>query len=357
MEQVNGNTWARHRRYTQIPFNEKSSAVVWDRSLRQVETLIKSWASKNPRPEKSTTPEWMDGIHRLVFGVFNAAGFGIDLSFQGEDARTNDVNSDDYDAVFSDHARTPGITRTFRQCNLDFDHYLYAVMGSFSFPDWFSKRFMGKAYQIREEMRWYIQKVIDNAKVKMEKGDNEEGLGDSLIALLLKSGKLAEEEEKAGEKKEGEKSRLAPLTQEEIFGNTWMFSLAGTETTIRVVQLAIGLLAAHQEVQEWLREDIENALEGESDDPRKWGYEVFGKLKGSCCVLVSTSLIRPSVYANLDRMKLSATLPPLPTISELPLPFPPPLHCTVKTTSSHPTPTSLSTSAPSALTPITGGLM
>lgn len=77
------------------------------------------------------------------------------------------------------------------------------------------------------------------------------------------------------------------LTKEEIYGNMFIFNFAGHDTTAQPLIFTINLLAAHTEIQDWMKEELDYYLP--DDTLSNWSYEkVFLKLKRCLAVLVST---------------------------------------------------------------------
>lgn len=58
----------------------------------------------------------------------------------------------------------------------------------------------------------------------------------------------------------GEAKGRNTLSNEEIFGNLFIYALAGHETTANSLAYAIMLLAADEEVQSWVREEIREVV-------------------------------------------------------------------------------------------------
>ncbi|KAJ6020565.1 hypothetical protein N7540_006069 [Penicillium herquei] len=87
------------------------------------------------------------------------------------------------------------------------------------------------------------------------------------------------------------------LTDDEISGNLFIFSIAGFETTANTMGYAVTLLAIYPAWQTWIREEIQNLLL----DPLAWKYdEVFPRSKRILAIMVS--LPYSSYYCVLDRV-------------------------------------------------------
>ena len=75
------------------------------------------------------------------------------------------------------------------------------------------------------------------------------------------------------------------LTENEIYGNMFVFNFAGHDTTAHTLAFAIVILSAHPSVQDWLSEELQYVLE--DTRPKDWGYtQVFPRLKRCLAVLV-----------------------------------------------------------------------
>ena len=165
----------------------------------------------------------------------------------------------------------------------------------------------------------------------------------------------ASDEAKAAEAKG---KTVSGLTDEEIFGNLFMYNLAGHETTANTLAYAIILLAAHPEYQEWIAAEIDAVLTDNSDI-ETWKYEeVFSKLNRCLAIMVhltSSSIFlfqfciprrQLTVFTNKISSKLCVfTVPPHSYRGSLPLqPLLTPCPSNLEPFPSHRTPTSPSTS-------------
>lgn len=80
--------------------------------------------------------------------------------------------------------------------------------------------------------------------------------------------------------------RQEGLTEEEIYGNIFVFNFAGHDATANSLALGISLLAARPDIQDWIAEEINTVLAG--FDSEESSYEaVFPHLKRCLAVTVS----------------------------------------------------------------------
>ncbi|TGJ81872.1 hypothetical protein E0Z10_g6891 [Xylaria hypoxylon] len=82
------------------------------------------------------------------------------------------------------------------------------------------------------------------------------------------------------------KGKRAGLTADEISGNIFAINFAGHDMIVIALHFALTLLAAHQDVQEWMHEDI-IAVFGEPGND-EWAYGAFTKLNRCHAVFLET---------------------------------------------------------------------
>ena len=81
------------------------------------------------------------------------------------------------------------------------------------------------------------------------------------------------------------------LSTDSAFGNTFMFLVAGHETTANTVNYALSLLACHREIQRRVQADVDSIVG--STKPQEWQYEqLFPKLRSSWVGAVMKETLR-----------------------------------------------------------------
>lgn len=76
------------------------------------------------------------------------------------------------------------------------------------------------------------------------------------------------------------------LTEDEIYGNTFVYNFAGHDTTAITLGWTMYLLAANPHIQEWIAEEIDEYVSGQDVSNVEYS-EIFQKLKRCYAVLVS----------------------------------------------------------------------
>jgi cytochrome P450 len=129
-----------------------------------------------------------------------------------------------------------------------------------------------------EEFKLYMKEKVDDERKFLDQGDADRH---TLGAALVK----ANEKEKAEGAYDENGKRRGVLTDSELYGNMFMFMLAGHETTANTISYSIPLLATHPEVQTWLQEEIDAVCTTEAEQDYNL---VFPKLVRCMAVMVFT---------------------------------------------------------------------
>ena len=132
-----------------------------------------------------------------------------------------------------------------------------------------------------KEFQTYMEEMLSYQRAGVEERENE---SPNLMSALVR----ASEEAQKTEDESG--SRRVGLSDDEIFGNIFIYNLAGHESTANTIAASLVLLAAHPECQEWLAEEIHQVL-GSAKATEGWKYEVvYPKLQRCLAVMVSEAL-------------------------------------------------------------------
>ena len=200
----------------------------------------------------------------LALNVLTHAGFGFSYSFEEADSIPEGSNH----------------KLSYRDCLLTVLHNFILLV---IFPTWFLKlSFMPKAFrasgEAAVEYQSYIQEVVDREKEKFARGDEVDSSIPNLMSSMVKASNMS-----------GRVSAKDTLSDEEIYGNVFIYNLAGHETTANAITFAITLLSVHPEVQGWIAEEILHVVNTEGITPKDIEYEAaWHRLKRCRAVMVNT---------------------------------------------------------------------
>ena len=257
LDAVEGETWQRHRRLTAPSFNEKVSLSVWLEAIRQAGQALTEW-----KKEGGETRNVVDDTATVALHVLTNAGLGIQYAFN--DAGTK---------IVSPHQLTYRDALIMILRNFTFLTVLPMNLMSF----WFMPAKMQRIGQACREFKLYMSEMVSQERQALIEHREEKA---NLLSAMVRAS-----ERDAG--KDAESKSNYGLTDDEIFGNLFIYNMAGHETTANTVATAIAYLAANPDRQEWLSQQIVQIL-GERSEPADWAYEAsFSKLARCMAVMVS----------------------------------------------------------------------
>lgn len=252
VDTVNGEAWNRHRKLTTPPFNERNSSLVWQESLSQVKGMLDAWIECGAQGVRTTSNDTM----KLALHVLTGAGFGQTYDYKVGLTKLPEGHTMSYRdalaAVLSDIMTAVLVTK---------------LPISLSFLPAFKRM-----EHAMDEFRRYMAEMVDQ-----ERNASRPSSRDNLMSALVRA---------ADTSKSGGSARES-LTDEELYGNLFIWNLAGHDTTANTLAFAVTLLSVHPEVQEWISEEI-NSVFG-STPPESWDYEAaFPRLKRVLALMYET---------------------------------------------------------------------
>jgi cytochrome P450 len=265
LDTVEGDTWQRHRRITTPPFNERNSNLVWRESISQAGDMLQSWMSASSTGGITSTDS---DTMTLALHVLTAAGFGKSYKFAGGLTKPADGHSMTYKEALK----------------IILKHILLTIVMSFAqFPAWMLPRKVVKVSEAMGNFKAYMAEMVEEERRSIANGEGDK---DNLMSVLVRAAELSKADEK------GRNS----LTDEEIFGNLFIYSIAGHETTANTLAYAVALMSTNRGVQDWIGEELD-AVFGPEQNVDKWQYEkAFPQLKRCLALMYETLRLYGPVF-------------------------------------------------------------
>lgn len=265
--QVEGEDWQRHRRLTAPSFNENISSLVWDEAGRQARDMLSCWSQRG----QSGTRETVADTATLALHVLTNAAFGAAYSFN-EGVRK----------------LAPGHKMTYRDSlSLCLSNILtFAIIPKRYLSFSFMPQKLQMVGQAACEFQQYMEEMLASERLS-SRTDRVSERHDLMSALVRAS----------DEEAMGKGSKLG-LADDEIYGNVFVYNLAGHETTANTVAYALFLLAAHPQYQDWVREEIKR-VHGITPNGKDYD-QTFPRLQRCRAIMVSiiASLLFCLAYHN-----------------------------------------------------------
>jgi cytochrome P450 len=251
---TNGAEWQRHRKITSSAFNENAFREVWDETISRVKDV--DFGSESERSL---------GRIRSTFDVV-AMQVLANVSF-GQDMELTSV--------------PPGHRESFMD-SLGFmlKHIMLTVIfNSLKAPDMLLPVKLRKLKVSVAEVRLYMEESVLK-HMQESKKSSDKSQKTSLLGAMVKANEA--------EKQQLQKSSGRPsyLTESELYGNIFVFNIAGYETTASSMTFALSYLAAYPQVQDWIIEELDMYF---SKDSNTSDYDaVYPKLVRCLSIMYET---------------------------------------------------------------------
>ena len=211
--------------------------------------MIQYWSTK------TSVTSTADDIRTLSLNVLSSAGFGKSYPFQGHDDSTK--------------SRTAAATTTHKdslKTILDNCVLLFLLGSEFIKKPWLPKRIQ----DLNTAMINFKQYMIEIYEAEKQAMALQQPASPNLMTQLVRASLGSD-----------------GLSESEIYGNLFVFSFAGHDTTANTLAITMFLLATSQEIQDWIAEEL-NAVFG-NKPPSTWDYITsFPRLKRTLAVLYET---------------------------------------------------------------------
>ncbi|EXJ83070.1 hypothetical protein A1O1_06688 [Capronia coronata CBS 617.96] len=270
LDTVNGKDWDRHRKVTVPPFNEQNSALVWRETGEQIEEVLDIWAGK--AQVTSTQPD----VHAVALNVLCGAGFGMHSSFVDSKLPPDNNGSVKEHLGYRESLRT--LLANIVQL------VILGLLKRAGVPNWIWFGGMRKLSVAYDEFKSYMAEMLAREKTAFEQGDFSRH---NLMSELVRALELSKQ---ASDSEKGTVTTPAfatGLSDDEVYGNLFIYNLAGHDTTASTLHFAITLLASYPEWQAWVAEEIDQVRKAESTG--LYYYEqTFPKLRRCLALMYET---------------------------------------------------------------------
>ncbi|KAG9694156.1 putative cytochrome P450, partial [Aureobasidium melanogenum] len=224
---THGAEWNRHRRITGPAFNERAMDQVWRVTTERVASL---------KVDKTyTLGSLRTTFDTVAMQILTTVAFGQDT---------------DLTKTHSGHKLNLMDSLGFILKHI----ILTALFNSLKAPDWILPSTLKRLKLCVSEFRLYMQEVVRKETQSASKRA-------TLLSAMVSANETAKSE--AGEKQVHGSTKY--LTDEELYGNVFVFNLAGYETTASALSFALPYIAAFPEVQQWMMEEVDKLYTQDSD--------------------------------------------------------------------------------------------
>ncbi|PFH49572.1 hypothetical protein AMATHDRAFT_194702 [Amanita thiersii Skay4041] len=259
---VAGSEWKRHRSIVKNAFNEANNAFVWSETCRFISQWFSSLDADPAFSHGEQSTDVLAIFKQIAFLVIASAGFGAKMNFNLD---MDIEKTPQIDRLATTNSEVPvlsfgvSLTTSMKRffVRLFAPALMYPIAKRIEIP--MISRVLEETTVGFSSLKWHMQSVISDARDAYLKEpvhgiDNvrKQGLVDAptkdASAALLRNLVQANMAEEAGSNRR--------LTDDELTSNTFVFLLAGHETTAHSLCFALILLAIHPQIQAKIYEEV-----------------------------------------------------------------------------------------------------
>ncbi|KAL8993149.1 MAG: hypothetical protein Q9169_006570 [Polycauliona sp. 2 TL-2023] len=230
---TDGTQWQRHRKITASSFNEHVHERVWTETIQQSTDLIHYWSSK------SSINSVAEDTRTVSLHVMSGAIFGKSYPFRGSD---QEVLASKEDSSSYGQALKIILDRCIP----------LVVLGQKNLNNpWLPKK-LRELYQATVVFQDHMTQAYENEKKAMISNDKVEN---NLMTSLVRASLANVDGQGSATYAHNE-----GLTEEEVYGNVFVFNFAGHDATANSLAISICLLATRPDIQDWIAEEIHAVL-------------------------------------------------------------------------------------------------
>ena len=269
-------------------------SVVWKETLRQAGEAVEYWKAQGSNGITSSSKD----IKTLTLHVLSSAGFGKSYSFrETQEKKLSEASTDWRDALSTIIDNT----------------ILILILGPKLLARLTLLRKLDKIHKATIVFKNHMANMLREEKHLIRKGLS--GNTNLMTSLIHASVDVSDSSPES-------LVSYSPLPQpstngllpEEVYGNMFVFSFAGHDTTSHTLAFAMNLLAAHPHVQEWMAEELRFYLG--SAPSTSWPYQdAYPKMKRCLAVLVSKQSNSPlsPLFIPINELASRSTKPSVST--------------------------------------------
>jgi len=264
---VNGDDWQRQRRIINPAFRESVHKLAWEESIKQARQMLD--IRMNQHSGRGTLDEVRKDSVLIALHVLSSAGFGHTHDFSGGLRQ-----------VPEGHTKSFAEAVMYLLQNIVEIYILTMIKPLGWMQPWKSAEIKTNVTEFRE----YMKETVAYSRATTQGGGG--GQANDIVGALVEADEAAKREEKITPNS-GFGGKPMHLTDEEMFGNLYVFNLAGFETTANALTYTMPFLARQPEIQDWVSEEIDVVIKTGAE--HEWVYEsAFPNLVRCLAVMVST---------------------------------------------------------------------
>ena len=268
----NGDPWSRQRKVVSSVINERVSKAVFNETVQQTRGMVDEIMSHSTeaQPTSAVSREMFDMLKKITIHVLMGAGMGDSVPWKNDDEEI-----------------PPGFKMTYMGAT---QTVMDSVIGPIflpvallcRWPSWLpGYGMMSKLGLAKQEFIRHTDRLLDEERRRI----GEKSTRNNIMSQMLRA---SEQDSTSGK----------ALSDDEMKGNLFVFTVAGFETTANTLSYALMYLVRYPLWQDWLLEEIDQIV---PDDEQSFEYiSVHPRAVRIMAFMLETSRLHP-IIANVAR--------------------------------------------------------
>ena len=251
-----GQDWRRQRKIVSPQFSEANNEIVWNETLKQAQSMTDSWF-RSDENRSMTIRTLAEDTMRLSLHIISKAGFGMSLEWPSQESHDQKSSSTSKNGHKMAYREALGIL---------LDHLLPIIIVPRALLRLVPIKTWNKASEAYNEWGQYMWELFHEKKALLSV--SSEKVEDDLMTSMLRSVRSR----KQGEVNDARKWAQS-MSDEEVIGNSFVFILAGHETTANAIHFVFAYLAMNVRSQRRLQKDLDELFKGKPVS--EWKYDQY----------------------------------------------------------------------------------
>lgn len=228
---TDGEKWARQRRVIAQVINERISKPIFEESLKQTTGLLDEVTDHGEKTSMETF-SLFDMMRKITVHVLSGAGMGQPVGWE----------------TSSDKPKPGRHTTYMSSVNL----LISAVTGPILLPGWVLDNYPAfmPGHSLIRSIAQAVREYPVHTREMLQKERQHQNQTGEVRADIVSQVLQATKSDKSG----------TSLTEDEIVGNLFIFTIAGFDTTANTLSFALAALAREPKWQDWMFEEIDAIL-------------------------------------------------------------------------------------------------
>lgn len=278
---ADGEDWQRQRKVIAPIINERISAAVWGEGIEQAMEMLRNFTKDSKNGGfAGTTDRSIEGLRNIAINVLGAATYGTPRQWAEEEEKA-----------------PAGHKLSYIEALLFILNHFAASM--YFEPPVLRLPFMPSSmHKLADALTEYPGYVED--MIAAERANADADRNNIMTAMI----KVSDQDKNKNEQGNSTSNSELHLSEPEIRGNMFLFTVAGFDTTANTMAFALALLAINPHWQDWLIEEIDRVIPSQSGSFPPY-EQAYPKLKRVLAFMYETLRLYSPVE-HLSRRAISA---------------------------------------------------